>query len=283
MTHANRIDLHIHTTHSDGSVPPRAVMEMAKQAGVAAMAITDHDITTALPEAMVVGQTLGIRVIPGVEISSRCGDGELHILGYFFDWQDPLLLARLTQLRESRHARNPQIVNKLRELGYDVSYDEVLRLAGAASVGRPHIARLLVQKGFVTSAKEAFDRFLGHGKPAYMPRELPDPATAIRWIRDAKGVPVLAHPTWAPVSGAALTELVRTLKDNGLGGIEAVYSTHKPKQTGEFLALAKTLELVPTGGSDFHGTTKPDIDIGVGRGDLHVPLSFLDPLQAAAA
>ncbi len=282
MSQAQRIDLHLHTTHSDGSLSPRAVLELAQKAGVIALAITDHDITTALPEATLAGAELGIEVIPGVEISSRFGDAELHILGYCFDWQDPTLTKRLAQLRESRHTRNPQIVRKLNALGYELSYDDVLRLAGTESVGRPHIARLLVDKGYVTSAKEAFDRFLANGKPAYVPRELPDPSTAIQWIRDAGGVPVLAHPTWAPVSGAELSHLCRELKAVGLGGIEALYSTHKPKQTGEFLALAKALDLLPTGGSDFHGAAKPDIDVGVGRGDLKVPTKLLDPLRAAA-
>ncbi len=282
MSQAQRIDLHLHTTHSDGSVPPRGVLELAHRAGVVALAITDHDILSALPEAMAAGQELGIQVIPGVEISSRYLDSELHILGYFLDWHDPQLIARLAQLRETRHSRNPQIIDKLAALGYALTYDEVRRFAGTESIGRPHIAQVMLQKGYVTSVKDAFDRFLGTGKAAYVARELPDPVTVVQWIREAKGVPVLAHPTWAPVSGAAFVQLCRDLKEAGLGGIEALYSTHKPKQNGEFLALAKSLELLPTGGSDFHGESKPDIDVGVGRGDLKVPVAFLDPLQAAA-
>ncbi len=283
MSHAQRIDLHLHTTHSDGSLPPRSVLELAHKAGVIALALTDHDITAGIPEAQIVGAELGIEIVPGVEISSRYLETELHILGYFLDWQDPTLTARLAQLRESRHSRNPRIVQKLNELGLELSYEDVRRLAGTESVGRPHIARVMMDKGYVTSAKDAFDRYLGNGRPAYVPRELPDPATAIQWIREAKGLPVLAHPTWAPVSGAALVQLCRELKAAGLAGIEAHYSTHKPRQTGEYLALAKELELLPTGGSDFHGATKPDIDVGVGRGDLKVSPKLLDALRAAAA
>ncbi|OGW67589.1 MAG: hypothetical protein A3H49_07885 [Nitrospirae bacterium RIFCSPLOWO2_02_FULL_62_14] len=280
---ADRLDLHLHTTHSDGSLPPAAVLELAHKAGVTALAITDHDITTAIPEAMEAGARLSIEIIPGVEISSRFGDNELHILGYFLDWQDPTLNARLGTLRASRHSRNPLIIERLRALGCDITYDEVRKLAGTESVGRPHIARVLMEKGYVKSAKEAFDRFLAHGKPAYVPRELPEPADAIAWIRAAKGVAVLAHPLWARQNGESLYKLCEQLKAEGLGGIEVHYSTHNPKQTAELLDIAKRLDLLVTGGSDFHGVTKPDIEVGVGRGELIVPVTLLEPLKRAAA
>lgn len=155
----SRIDLHLHTTHSDGSFSTREVMGFAKQAGLAALAITDHDIVEGIPEATAIGNELGIEVVPGVEISSRLGESELHILGYFLDWTDPVLAERLKTLRDSRHLRNPRIVQRLNELGIPITYDEVRALAGTESVGRPHIARLLMEKKFVTSAKEAFDRY----------------------------------------------------------------------------------------------------------------------------
>jgi hypothetical protein len=225
---------------------------------------------------------LGIEIIPGVEISSCVGTSELHILGYCINWQDPELIRRLASLRESRHTRNPQIIERLRALGLDVTYEEVRDLAGTDSVGRPHIARLLMDKQYVTSAKDAFDRYLAEGRPAYVARELPLPADAIAWIRAAGGVAVLAHPTWAKVSGEGLTALLTTLKADGLGGIEVHYSTHTKRQTTEYLDLAKRLTLLVTGGSDFHGITKPDIDVGIGRGDLNVPEKLLDPLKKAA-
>lgn len=197
----SRIDLHLHTTHSDGSLSPTKVLRLAHKAGVTALAITDHDIVTGIPEALAAGAELGIEIIPGVEISSRVGDSELHILGYCLHWQDPELNQRLAFLRESRHSRNPQIIERLRALGLDVTYEEVRALAGTDAVGRPHIARLLMDKKYVTSAKDAFDRYLADGRPAYVARELPNPADAIAWIRAAGGVAVLAHPTWAKVSG----------------------------------------------------------------------------------
>ena len=278
----SRIDLHLHTTHSDGSCSTAEVMAFAKQAGLTALAITDHDIVDGIPEATAIGKELGIEVVPGVQISSRLGESELHILGYFLNWTDPLLAQRLSTLRDSRHLRNPKIVQRLNELGIPITYEEVRALAGTESVGRPHIARLLMEKKFVTSAKEAFDRYLANGRPAFVDRELPEPAEAVRWIREAGGVPVLAHPTWVRTSAEGLRVLVRDLKAAGLGGMEVHYSTHTPSQTTEYLDLARQCDLLVTGGSDFHGVTKPDIDVGIGRGQLKVSQKLLDPLRKAA-
>jgi predicted metal-dependent phosphoesterase TrpH len=278
----SRLDLHLHTTHSDGSLPPGEVVALAHKAGVSALAITDHDITTAIPEAVAAGRQFGIEVIPGLEVSSWYGDSELHVLGYFLDWQDAALNERLAALRESRHRRNPKIIERLQALGIDIRYDEVRALAGTEAVGRPHIARVLMNKGVVASAKEAFDRFLPNGGPAYVPRELPSPAEAIRWIKAARGLAVLAHPTWVKTTEGTLMDLVRQLKADGLDGVEVHYSTHTPRQTREYLDLAKRLNLLVTGGSDFHGVTKPDIDVGIGRGTLHVPDSLLPKLKQAA-
>ena len=278
----SRIDLHLHTTHSDGSFSTAEVMAFAKQAGLTALAITDHDIVDGIPEATAIGKELGIEVVPGVEISSRLGESELHILGYFLNWTDPLLAQRLSTLRDSRHLRNPKIVQRLNELGIPITYEEVRALAGTESVGRPHIARLLMEKKFVTSAKEAFDRYLANGRPAFVDRDLPAPADAVQWIREAGGVPVLAHPTWVRTSAEGLRVLVRELKVAGLGGVEVHYSTHTPSQTTEYLDLAKQCDLLVTGGSDFHGVTKPDIEVGIGRGQLKVSQKLLDPLRKAA-
>jgi predicted metal-dependent phosphoesterase TrpH len=279
----SRIDLHLHTTHSDGSFSPAAVLEFAKAAGVTALAITDHDIVAGIPEALEAGLRLGIEVIPGVEISSRHGESELHILGYCIDWRRPGLNERLKSLRESRHQRNPQIIERLNGLGLDITYEEVQVLAGTESVGRPHIARVLMDKKLVGSAKEAFDRYLAEGRPAFVSRQLPEPEEAVAWIRDAGGVAVLAHPTWVKESSEGLSRLVERLRAAGLGGIEVHYSTHNTKQTGEYLSLAKRFDLLVTGGSDFHGLTKPDIHVGTGRGDLKVSSALLEPLKKAAS
>jgi predicted metal-dependent phosphoesterase TrpH len=279
----SRLDLHLHTTHSDGSCTPTEVIGLAHQAGVTALAITDHDITSGIPEAIAAGDQYGIEIIPGVEISSLMGSSELHILGYFLDWQDTDLNQRFKSLRDSRHHRNPQIVERLQGLGIDITYDEVRALAGSDSVGRPHIARALMNKGVVTSAKEAFDRFLGDGKAAYVPRDLPSPADAIRWIKEARGLAVLAHPTWVKLTDQPLAELVRRLKADGLDGVEVYYSTHAARQTREYLSLAQHLGLLVTGGSDFHGLTKPDIEVGIGKGSLHIPTTLLPKMKERVA
>jgi 3',5'-nucleoside bisphosphate phosphatase len=279
----SRIDLHLHTTHSDGSLRPAEVLRLAAKASVAALAITDHDITSGIPEATAAGLELGIEVIPGVEISSFDGRSELHILGYCLDWQDPVLDERLATLRASRHRRNPLIIERLRGAGLDVTYEEVRALAGTESVGRPHIAQLLMQKKYVSSAKEAFDRYLAEGKAAYVARELPAPSEAIHWIRDAKGIAVLAHPTWVKDAGDGLYPCLKALKDSGLDGLEVHYSTHSKSQTANYLEFAQRLGLLVTGGSDYHGVTKPDIEVGYGRGDLRVNPRLLEPLKAAAA
>lgn len=279
----SRIDLHLHTTHSDGSLRPSEVLALAQKAGVTALAITDHDIVDGIPEALETGARLGIEILPGVEISSFDGKSELHILGYCINWQDETLLGRLATLRKSRHRRNPLIIERLQALGLELTYDEVRSLAGTESVGRPHIARLLMEKGYVTSAKEAFDRYLAEGRPGYVARELPTPAEAISWIRNARGVAVLAHPTWVKESTETLPAFIRALKDNELGGMEVHYSTHTKQQTAKFLELTKQFGLLVTGGSDFHGLTKPDIAVGTGRGSLKVPERLLAPLKEAAA
>jgi predicted metal-dependent phosphoesterase TrpH len=279
----SRIDLHLHTTHSDGSLRPSEVLALAKAANVSALAITDHDITTGIPEALATGQELGIEVIPGVEISSFDGKSELHILGYCLNWMDEEFNCQLATLRASRHRRNPLIIERLRAEGLDVTYDEVRALAGTESVGRPHIAQLLMQKKYVTSAKEAFDRYLAEGKPAYVARELPTPTEAIGWIREARGVAVLAHPTWVKETGEGFRACITRLKEAGLGGVEVHYSTHSKSQTASYLELAQHLNLLVTGGSDFHGMTKPDIEVGYGRGDLKVSPRLLEPLKEAAA
>jgi predicted metal-dependent phosphoesterase TrpH len=277
----SRLDLHLHTTFSDGSRTPSDVLTLASKAKVSALAITDHDTVSGLPEALEAGRSLGIEVIPGIELSSRWGATELHILGYFLDWNDPELRGHLTRFQEARHVRNPRIIEKLNALGLALTYEEVKTLAGNDSVGRPHIARVMIDKGYVTSAKEAFDRYLADGAAAHVPRELPEPAEAIAVIRAARGVPVLAHPSWLDRS-EGIYKICEQLKAVGLAGIEVHYSTHRPEQTATYLDVARRLNLLVTGGSDFHGVTKPDIEVGIGKGQLKVPEALLEPLRKAA-
>ena len=276
-----RIDLHLHTAFSDGSLSPTEAVTLGHTAGLTALAVTDHDTIEGLSEALATGTRLGIEVIPGIEISARFEGREAHILGYFIDWNDTTFLERLEQQRASRHHRNPLVVEKLNQLGVELSYEEVIATAGSDSVGRPHIAQALLHKGHVRSIQEAFDRYLKDGGSAYVPRVLPDAREVIRWIREAGGVPVLAHPQWVKPQHLPLLTVCRSLKDAGLVGIEVFYSTHTKRQISEFLEISRTLDLLITGGSDFHGSAKPDIRIGYGKGDLKVPEKLLDPLRQA--
>lgn len=277
-----RIDLHLHTRYSDGSLTPAEVVDLAHQAGVTAMAITDHDIVDGIPVAMEAAGPLGIEVIPGVELSSRFNGRELHVLGYFFDWRNSTFRDHLARQRRSRHVRNPQTIERLNALGLELSEQEVKARAETDSIGRPHIAQVLVDKGYVRHTREAFDRYLGEGAAAYVPRSLSDTREVITWIRDAGGVPVMAHPTWTRCEGEPLYRLCASLKEAGLLGLEVFYSTHNRRQTSRYLELAKRLDLLVTGGSDFHGAANPGIQVGRGKGNLKVPASLLEPLRRAA-
>ena len=277
-----RIDLHLHTRFSDGSLTPAEVVDLAHQAGVTALAITDHDNVDGIPHALNAASPLGIEVIPGVELSSRFHERELHVLGYFVDWQDSTFRDHLAQQRRSRHVRNPQTIERLNALGLELSVEEVKAKAGSDSIGRPHVAQVLVEKGYVQDTREAFDRYLKEGAPAYVPRMLSDTRDVIAWIRNAGGVPVLAHPTWTRCQGEPLYRLCACLKEAGLLGLEVFYSSHDRRQTSRFLELAKRLGLLVTGGSDFHGAANPDIQVGRGKGNLKVPAALLDPLRQAA-
>ena len=277
-----RIDLHLHTRYSDGSLTPAEVVALAHHAGVTAMAITDHDIVDGVPHAMEAATPLGIEVIPGVELSSRLNEQELHVLGYFFDWQDSTFRDHLAQQRLSRNVRIPQIIERLNTLGLELSEEEVKVKAGSDSICRPHVAQVLVDKGYVQDTREAFERYLKEGAPAYVSRMLSDTRDVIAWIRNAGGVPVLAHPTWTRCQGEPLYRLCACLKDAGLLGLEVFYSSHNRKQTSRFLELAKRLDLLVTGGSDFHGAANPTIHVGLGKGTLKIPATLLDPLRRAA-
>jgi len=275
------IDLHLHTTYSDGSYSPPEVVSMGHHAGLTTLAITDHDTTDGLPEAYSRASALNLSIIPGIEISSRFLGKETHILGYFVEWKDPTFQDRLARLRETRCTRLPQIISKLTPLGVLITEEEVKDVAGVGSVGRPHIAQVILAKGYVTSVKEAFQRYLGQGAAAFVPRDLPDAAEVISWIREVGGVAVLAHPSWVEDKQKGLQPFCEALRECGLQGLEVFYSTHTYKQLSEYFNLAKRLDLLVTGGSDFHGSVKPDVRIGVGRGNLKIPVNLLGPLEAA--
>ena len=275
------IDLHIHTTASDGSLTPSQVVRYAKEKGLKAIAITDHDTIHGNEEAIKEGIRAGIEVIPGVEISVDYSPGTMHMLGYFIATEDPILNEKLSLLQDSRADRNPKIIEKLNKLGISLTYDEVVQASGGGQVGRPHMAQVLVEKGYTKSIKEAFDKYLGKGAPAYLDKFRLGAAEAITMITDAGGLPVLAHPfTLSCKSSDELDALAKNLVHQGLRGIEVYYSEHDEKQTSSYKLLAKRYNLAITGGSDFHGKNIKGIDLGTGRGNLKIPYTILENLKA---
>jgi predicted metal-dependent phosphoesterase TrpH len=281
------IDLHIHSTASDGSLQPSEILSMAQELNLSAISITDHDTIDGLKEAIEYGIPPSLKVLTGVEISVSPPDGfslsgSMHILGYGFAPDDPLLNQALEKLRFSRENRNPKIIERLNELGMKISMEEVIRdLHVRGQLGRPHIASFMVKRSFSASIDDAFKKYLGNGKPAYVDKYRLDCATAVEIIRGAGGIPVLAHPKMLPLNDdSQLEALVIKLTQMGLQGIEAYYPEHHPDDTSRYVNLAKKHGLMMTGGTDFHGALKPDICMGSGNGDFFVPYEIYERLLA---
>jgi 3',5'-nucleoside bisphosphate phosphatase len=275
------IDLHVHSTASDGSYPPAEVVRLAKAGGLSAIALTDHDTVDGLAEAVAAGARLDLEVIPGVEISAHNPGGTMHILGLFVDYHNGRLDERLAVLKQARIDRNPQIIAKLNALKIPVTMARVEEISGGGQIGRPHIARALLEAGQVTSIQQAFDVYLRKGGKAYVSKFRFPPATALAMIREARGIPVLAHPfTLGLGSAAALKNLVVELKSLGLAGLEVFYSEHTPEQEARYLKLARELNLLVTGGSDFHGLNKPEIALGAMPSQEKLTYNLVEALKA---
>ncbi len=270
------VDLHVHSTHSDGTYTVKELVNYAKEKGLYAIALTDHDTVSGVQEAIIEGEKCGIKVIPGIEISTGYGSGELHILGLNIDYKNQVFDEFIVNCRNSREQRNVRMAEKLCELGMQVSYKEIRALYPSATITRAHFARYLQEQGYVTSKNEAFDRFLGDGKPAYVTRERISPENAINIIKRANGHPVLAHPLLYKMGKDRLESLFNYLKGIGLEGVESLYSLNTPSDNERMVNMAMRHGLYITGGSDFHGSNKPDIDLGVGKGNLRVPKKILD-------
>lgn len=252
---ASRIDLHLHTKASDGALRPAELVQAAARIGIRVMAVTDHDSVSGIVEAQEAAFDLAIEVIPGIELSANLDGDEIHVLGYLLDAGDPSLQKALRKLQEDRLAQAQAMVERLGALGYPLEWDRVMAIANGGSVGRPHIAKALVERGAVTSVDEAFSRFLRRGGPAYVegPKFLPQEAVSL--IRGAQGVPSLAHPI---IVGASdyhldLERLLPMMMEAGLEGIETYYKGYTQEITASLLAVAERHRLISTGGSDFHG------------------------------
>ncbi len=274
------IDLHTHTTFSDGSLTPTQLVEEATALGLTAVAVTDHDTIDGLPEALAAGERLGIRVVPGVEINLEHERITMDMLGYFLGGRPGAELeAELAELRLYRDERNRRIVERLAELGYPLGPDDLAAAAGDGAVGRPHIGEALVRRGYVGSISEAFERFLSRGAPAWVDRRRLSLGAALRLLRASGGLPVLAHPGIIRTDAAGLEHMVREAARLGVAGIECYYPLHDEATVAFCLALADKYALVPTGGSDYHGSVKPDARLGIGSAGLPLPDELLTRLE----
>jgi predicted metal-dependent phosphoesterase TrpH len=269
------VDLHIHTTASDGKLSPAEIVRKAAGLGLRYIAISDHDTVDGIAPALEAALAFPeLTVIPAVELSTEVSEGEIHVLGYFIDYQDAGFITTLDGLRHSRRERGRKMVTRLGELDLDISWDRVQEIAGDASIGRPHVAQALLEKGYITDMREAFDLYLGKGKPAYVEREKITPSQAVQIIIKAKGLPVLAHPYTA---GRDPKLVVGELKAAGLMGVEAYYGEYNETEINRLVALANNAGLVATGGSDYHGE---GTTVAVGLGEAPVPLAAAERLLA---
>ena len=274
------IDLHTHSTVSDGSDPPERIPELAAEAGCRALALTDHDRLDGLEAAGARATQLGLDFVPGCELSCQTAAGAMHVLVYWLPPGPGPLQDELLGLQQARDRRNEQMVARLVALGLPVTWGELQAEAGGTGAGRPHVAAILMRKGLVGSIQEAFDRWLARGRPAYVEKRRLAPADAIRLARASGSVPVLAHPLTLAQAPDELERTVAELAGLGLQGLEAIYGRYSPEQRAGLADLAARYGLAVTGGSDHHGTYKPDISVGVGRGDLDVPDALLEQLAA---
>jgi hypothetical protein len=272
------VDLHTHSTVSDGSDPPARIPELAADAGCSAVALTDHDRLDGLAEARARAQALGVDLVPGCEVSCEWAPGTLHVLVYFVEPGEGPLQEELARLQADRVDRNRQMIDRLAAAGLPVTLDELEAEAGGMGAGRPHMASILVRKGVVGSVQEAFDSYLARGKPGYVSKARLSPRTVAEQARRSGGVAVLAHPLSLQLDEPGLASAVAELADAGLTGLEAVYGRYSPDERAGLADLARRHGLVATGGSDYHGTYKPDLAVGTGRGDLSVPDSAVAAL-----
>ena len=263
-------DLHLHTRFSDGTDAPERVVELARAAGLTTIAITDHDNTEAIALAAPVAQRHGLELIPGIEMSASASTAEVHLLGFYLDVTHEGLRAHLAEQQARRVHRAKEMVERLQRVGLSITAEEVFTVAGEGTVGRPHVARVLLTRGYVSTMAEAFTRYLSPDKPGYVPGSIMPPERIIRVIREAGGVPVLAHPIYLK-RDAFIEEFVRM----GLAGVEVYHSSHTPEQVKRYEQITDHLKLLRTGGSDYHGQSKEGVPIGV----VKLPYQHVEALK----
>ena len=272
----SKVDLHIHSTASDGRHSPQEIVRKAAGLGLEVIALADHDSVDGIAPALEEARKLNrLQFIPAVEVSTDVPSGEVHILGYFIDYTSEELAAALEQFRYSREGRAQGMVAKLAELGIHISWERVREIAGDGAIGRPHIAQAMLEKGHIGSIKEAFDKYIARDGPAYVERDKMTPEEAVRLILRNRGLPVMAHPSTAPEPEAMIVEL----KAAGMVGIEAYYNNYMNEEIGNLIALAKDHGLIITGGSDYHGLDESNETL---MGGVEVPMEAVNRLIARA-
>lgn len=275
------VDLHVHSNRSDGTFSPTQLVDYAMEKGLSAFALTDHDTIDGLQEALdyagtLAGQGMPVpEVIPGIEFSTQYQGKDVHIVGLYIDYRKPAFRSQLQDFVDSRIRRNEKMCGLLQGAGIDITYEKLLEEFPDAVITRAHYARYLLSHGYIRSMNEAFERYIGDRCPYFVPREKVTPEQAIRLILNADGIPILAHPVLYHLSDAHLDELTARLKGAGLMGIEALYSTYSTGEENKIRALADKYHLLLSGGSDFHGSNKPGLDMGNGYGRLEVPAKIL--------
>ena len=275
------IDLHTHTTFSDGTFTPTELINYAAKKDIKVIAITDHDNFDGVSEAVSQGKINNIEVINGIEMSTDFEKKEIHIVGLFIDINNKNFNSELKFLKEKRKKRNELAIEKLQKLNIDINYDELESLSSTKIITRAHFAKLLIKKGYIKTVKECFDIYMGENCPAYVKREVIPPKETIALINDAGGTAVLAHPLLYKLTDDKLNEMIAYLKSIGLKGIECLYSTHTKEETEYLISIAKKHNLKISGGSDFHGSNKPNIDLGTGCGNLYIPYEIFENLKTS--
>ncbi len=275
------VDLHTHSSYSDGTDTPAEVVARAAHHRLTTIALADHDTLIGLEEAREAATEAGIGFIPAVELSVSWNTKAMHLLGYWIDPGPGPLQDRLVEIQNGREARNHQIVEALQGLGIDITMEEVLEISGDGVVGRPHFAAALMRRGVVESISEAFETYLAAGRPAYRPRKRLRAAEAVRLATASGGVTSVAHPHTVADNAGEFEAAFAAFRELGIVGVECHYVEYTPETRRRLESIARSCDLIPTGGSDYHGEHKPGIDVGVGRGDLVVPDSVVDELQAS--
>lgn len=274
-----KIDLHVHSTFSDGTLSPTELVKLAKKNDLSAFALTDHDTIAGIPEALEAGHKQGIEVIPGIEISTTYKDKEIHIVGLFVDYENPDFIDSIGNEIERREKRNLAMIERFNEAGFPVTMEIMEELFPNSVITRAHFASYMLKKGWVKSVKEAFDKYLGDDGPLYIPRDRKDTKEAISLIKNAGGAPILAHPLLYHLTMGELKSLCKELKEAGLIGIESMYSTYKGFDELTVRKIAHEFELLESGGSDYHGANKPHISLGSGMGNLMINYDYLSRLK----